>query len=245
MGDVPMQSRGGGVNTWSNGRLCENSEQPSCESFAYSGFPLFLSNFFFIFLLCLSPSFAVCSDPCGMSTFLIPSPSLLQPYSLKTAALLNRHPYLSFSHSPHHAPHSRSLSFLLFVYSFVCPPLQQTHCIGFAYVGVLISGCFSLVQHAKEWVNVIQKKDKLFTSLYVLYSPLPSFYLISSFVHSLIAPALCAPSTSPPLPVLPPSLSDPRAAIFSGRLTTPVKGLICILCMQVWLGPRSDTNKRP
>lgn len=86
---------------------------------------LWYSNFFSLSLLCLSPSFAVCSDPFGMNTFLIPSP-LPHPHSLKIAALLNRLSLSFICHSPHHAPHSQTLCFL-FILSLAPSPPHTSH----------------------------------------------------------------------------------------------------------------------
>lgn len=95
------------LGTWSS-ELCEEKLRQDSwvvnpASVPFPGrFLLFGS---LISSLCLSsvslpPSFAVCSDPCSMSTFLILSPSLLQPGSLKIAALLNRLSLSFICHSP-------------------------------------------------------------------------------------------------------------------------------------------------
>ena len=116
---------------WSGGRCRESDAmggwarspgQDSCKSRTPSCFlPLWFSNSYSLSFLCLSPSFAVCSDPRGMSTFLIPSPSLPHPRSLKIAALLNRLSLSFICHSPHHAPHSPALS-VFYLFSLLPPP---------------------------------------------------------------------------------------------------------------------------
>lgn len=157
-----------------------------------------------------------------MSTFLIPSPSLPHPRSLKIAALLNRLSLSFICHSPHHAPHSPALCFL-FILSFApsLPPssmhtshwLCMRQCIAQqSFLYILFSSIYSLPYSAlcrkpKATERKRERKASRVSPLYVRCSLRPTSS--PSLFALYIAPALCAPSISLPLPVLPPSLSDP------------------------------------
>lgn len=159
-----------------------------------------------------------------MSTFLIPSPSLPHPRSLKIAALLNRLSLSFICHSPHHAPHSPALS-VFYLFSLLpppSPPPSSTHtshwlcmrqCIAQqSFLYILFSSIYSLPYSAlcrkpKATERKRERKASRVSPLYVRCSLRPTSS--PSLFALYIAPALCAPSISLPLPVLPPSLSDP------------------------------------
>lgn len=136
------------------------------------------------------------------------------------------------------------LLFYFYIYSLFCPLLNthitlalhtSMHCSAVISVYTFQLCLFSTEkQRMRKCEMVIQKERKgSHFSLYVPRSLLSLPYLISPFVHSLHrSRPMCSLHLSPS-PRAPSISFRPRAAIFSGRLTAPVKGLICILCMQV------------
>lgn len=146
-----------------------------------------------------------------MSTFLIPSPSLPHPRSLKIAALLNRLSLSFICHSPHHAPHSPALS-VFYLFSLLPPPSlppQRTHRTGFACVNALLSSHFCTYFSAPSIACRIrlcagnQRQQRERGKERLLVSLLYMFAALFALPHL----PLCSLSTSLPPYVLPPSLS--------------------------------------
>lgn len=130
------------------------------------------------------PPFALCSHPCGMSTFLIPSPSLPHPRSLKIAALLNRLSLSFICHSPHCAPLAQTLP-VFDLFSLLTPPNTHItpalhtsmHCSAVISVDMFAPYSLSYSTPKKEGGRgVIQKERTASPSspLYVLSSLPPS-----------------------------------------------------------------------
>lgn len=136
-----------------------------------------------------------------MSTFLIPSPSLPHPRSLKIAALLNRLSLSFICHSSHRAPLSQSLC-VFYLFSLLPPPQHtlalhaSVHCSAVIFLPILSSSIYTHhILFSTE--NQCRKKERLLISLL-------SMLLAHSVLPHL---SLCSLSTSLPPYVLPPSLS--------------------------------------